>query len=90
MQPISLQFHSLDGRTQLEVDKNGNPVEIAIVICYQVDDTCRALFNLNQSMNNLNLQQMTAAQRVMYNQFNNNNNLRRFPTEQDMHNFVRI
>lgn len=31
---ISLQYHNLDGRVQLEVDKNGNPVEIAIVVLY--------------------------------------------------------
>lgn len=50
-QLISMQYHNLDGQTLKVNDKNGNPIEIAIVVVYQVDDTYRATFDVDNFVN---------------------------------------
>jgi len=44
---ISMKYHNLDGQVLKVNDKNGNPIEIAIVVVYQVDDTYRAVFDVD-------------------------------------------
>lgn len=46
-----MQYHNLDGQTLKVNDKNGNPIEIAIVVVYQVDDTYRATFDVDNFVN---------------------------------------
>lgn len=43
-QKVSLRARNLNGQTLKVNDKAGNPIEIAAVIVWQVDDTARAVF----------------------------------------------
>lgn len=44
--PISLRFQNLNGQILKVNDRMGNPIEIAAVIVWQVEDTYRALFQV--------------------------------------------
>lgn len=44
---VSLKYHNFDGQVLKVNDKNGNPIEIAVVILYQIDDTYRATFDID-------------------------------------------
>lgn len=59
-QMISMQYHNLDGETLKVNDKNGNPIEIAIVVVYQVDDTYRAIFDVDNFTNFVRVQSEAA------------------------------
>lgn len=44
---ISLRARNLNGETLKVNDKNGNPIEIAAVVVWQVSDTARAVFDVD-------------------------------------------
>lgn len=44
---VSLRARNLNGQTLKVNDKIGNPIEIAAVIVWQVQDTCKAIFEVN-------------------------------------------
>jgi len=44
---ISLRARNLNGETLKVNDKNGNPIEIAAVVVWQVQDTARAVFDVD-------------------------------------------
>lgn len=44
---ISLRARNLNGQTLKVNDKMGNPIEIAAVIVWQIEDTARAMFEVN-------------------------------------------
>jgi regulator of protease activity HflC (stomatin/prohibitin superfamily) len=44
--PISLRLHNLEGSLLKVNDKQGNPIEIAAVVVWRVQDTARAMFNV--------------------------------------------
>lgn len=46
-QKISLRARNLNGQTLKVNDKSGNPIEIAAVVVWQVDDTARAVFDVD-------------------------------------------
>ena len=48
---ISLRARNLNGQTLKVNDKMGNPVEIAAVVVWQVKDTARALFEVDNYVN---------------------------------------
>jgi regulator of protease activity HflC (stomatin/prohibitin superfamily) len=59
-QEISMKYHNLDGQTLKVNEKNGNPIEIAIVVVYQVDDTYRAVFDVDSYTNFVRVQSEAA------------------------------
>jgi regulator of protease activity HflC (stomatin/prohibitin superfamily) len=44
--PISLRLHNLEGNMLKVNDKQGNPIEIAAVVVWRVEDSARASFNV--------------------------------------------
>ena len=55
-----MKYHNLDGQTLKVNEKNGNPIEIAIVVVYQVDDTYRAVFDVDSYTNFVRVQSEAA------------------------------
>ncbi|MFM7729050.1 MAG: SPFH domain-containing protein, partial [Flavobacteriales bacterium] len=45
--PISMRSRNLNGQSLKVNDKMGNPIEIAAVIVWQVSDTAKAVFEVN-------------------------------------------
>ncbi len=61
---ISLRARNLNGQ-QLKVnDKLGNPIEIAVVIVWQVEDTAKALFEVDDYLKYINIQSEAAVRHL--------------------------
>ncbi|QIP12113.1 SPFH domain-containing protein [Spirosoma aureum] len=59
-QKISLRARNLNGQTLKVNDKMGNPIEIAAVVVWQVSDTARALFDVDNYVNFVQIQSEAA------------------------------
>ncbi|MCK8491363.1 SPFH domain-containing protein [Spirosoma sp. RP8] len=57
---ISLRARNLNGQTLKVNDKMGNPIEIAAVVVWQVSDTARALFDVDNYVNFVQVQSEAA------------------------------
>ena len=57
---ISLRARNLNGQTLKVNDKIGNPIEIAAVVVWQVADTARALFDVDNYVNYVQIQSEAA------------------------------
>ncbi|QJW88256.1 SPFH domain-containing protein [Spirosoma taeanense] len=57
---ISLRARNLNGQTIKVNDKMGNPIEIAAVVVWQVADTARALFDVDNYVNFVQIQSEAA------------------------------
>ncbi len=54
--PVSLRARNLNGQKLKVNDKNGNPIEISAVIVWEVRDTARALFDVNDYLQYVEIQ----------------------------------
>ncbi len=61
---ISLRARNLNGQTLKVNDKMGNPVEIAAVVVWQVQDTARALFSVDDYMLFVQIQPEAAVRKL--------------------------
>ncbi|GAB4019692.1 SPFH domain-containing protein [Spirosoma sp. KCTC 42546] len=61
---ISLRARNLNGQTLKVNDKMGNPVEIAAVVVWQVKDTSRALFDVDNYVNFVQIQSEAAVRKL--------------------------
>lgn len=61
---ISLRARTLNGDTLKVNDKRGNPIEIAAVIIWQVQDTAQACFDVNDYENYVSIQSESALRHV--------------------------
>ena len=61
---ISLRARNLNGQTLKVNDKIGNPVEIAAVIVWQVEDTAKAIFEVDNYVNYVNIQSEAAVRHL--------------------------
>jgi regulator of protease activity HflC (stomatin/prohibitin superfamily) len=59
-QKISLRARNLNGQTLKVNDRMGNPIEIAAVVVWQVSDTARALFDVDNYVNFVQIQSEAA------------------------------
>lgn len=59
-QKISLRARNLNGQTLKVNDKMGNPIEIAAVVVWQVSDTAKALFDVDNYVNFVQVQSEAA------------------------------
>lgn len=61
---ISLRARNLNGQTLKVNDKMGNPVEIAAVVVWQVKDTAKALFEVDNYVNFVQIQSEAAVRKL--------------------------
>ena len=61
---ISLRARNLNGQTLKVNDKMGNPVEIAAVVVWQVQDTAKALFEVDNYVNFVQIQSEAAVRKL--------------------------
>ncbi|QMW00646.1 SPFH domain-containing protein [Spirosoma foliorum] len=61
---ISLRARNLNGQTLKVNDKMGNPVEIAAVVVWQVKDTAKALFSVDNYVNFVQIQSEAAVRKL--------------------------
>ncbi|MVM38439.1 SPFH domain-containing protein [Spirosoma sp. HMF3257] len=61
---ISLRARNLNGQTLKVNDKMGNPVEIAAVVVWQVKDTSKALFDVDNYVNFVQIQSEAAVRKL--------------------------
>lgn len=61
---ISLRARNLNGETLKVNDKNGNPIEIAAVVVWQVQDTARAVFDVDSYELFVNVQSEAAVRKL--------------------------
>jgi len=61
---ISLRARNLNGDSLKVNDKIGNPVEIAAVIVWQVEDTAKAVFEVDNYINYVNIQSEAAVRHL--------------------------
>lgn len=61
---ISLRARNLNGQTLKVNDKMGNPVEIAAVVVWQVNDTAKALFEVDNYVNFVQIQSEAAVRKL--------------------------
>ena len=61
---ISLRARNLNGQTLKVNDKNGNPIEIAAVVVWQVDDTARAMFDVDDYQTFVHIQSEAAVRNL--------------------------
>jgi regulator of protease activity HflC (stomatin/prohibitin superfamily) len=61
---ISLRARNLNGQTLKVNDKMGNPVEIAAVVVWQVKDTAKALFEVDNYVNFVQVQSEAAVRKL--------------------------
>ncbi len=63
-QKISLRARNLNGQALKVNDKSGNPIEIAAVVVWQVDDTARATFDVDDYEVFVNIQSEAAVRKL--------------------------
>ena len=63
-QKISLRARNLNGLALKVNDKSGNPIEIAAVVVWQVDDTARATFDVDDYAVFVNIQSEAAVRKL--------------------------
>ncbi len=63
-QKISLRARNLNGQALKVNDKSGNPIEIAAVVVWQVDDTARATFDVDDYGLFVNIQSEAAVRKL--------------------------
>jgi regulator of protease activity HflC (stomatin/prohibitin superfamily) len=63
-QKISLRARNLNGQALKVNDKSGNPIEIAAVVVWQVDDTARATFDVDNYEIFVNIQSEAAVRKL--------------------------
>ena len=61
---VSLRARNLNGQSLKVNDKMGNPIEIAAVIVWQVRDTAKALFEVNDYIMYVNIQSEAAVRHL--------------------------
>lgn len=61
---ISLRMRNLNGQTLKVNDKLGNPIEIAAVIVWQVEDTAKAVFEVDDYVKYVNVQSEAAVRHL--------------------------
>ncbi len=61
---VSLRARNLDGQKLKVNDKNGNPIEIAAVVVWRVDDTVQALFEVDHYEDYVRVQSETAVRHL--------------------------
>ncbi|MBL7925661.1 MAG: SPFH domain-containing protein [Bacteroidia bacterium] len=61
---VSLRMRNLNGQTLKVNDKLGNPIEIAAVIVWQVEDTARAIFEVDDYVKFVNIQSEAAVRHL--------------------------
>jgi regulator of protease activity HflC (stomatin/prohibitin superfamily) len=63
-QHVSLRMRNLNGQTLKVNDKLGNPIEIAAVIVWQVEDTARAIFEVDDYVKFVSIQSEAAVRHL--------------------------
>ncbi|MEO8146464.1 MAG: SPFH domain-containing protein [Bacteroidia bacterium] len=63
-QHVSLRMRNLNGQTLKVNDKLGNPIEIAAVIVWQVADTAKAIFQVDDYVKYVNIQSEAAVRHL--------------------------
>lgn len=58
--PVSLRLRNLEGERLKVNDKQGNPIEIAAVIVWRIEDTAQAMFDVDDYVNYVKMQSETA------------------------------
>ena len=61
---VSLRMRNMNGQTLKVNDKLGNPIEIAAVIVWQVQDTARAVFQVDDFVKYVNIQSEAAVRHL--------------------------
>lgn len=61
---VSLRMRNLNGQTLKVNDKLGNPIEIATVIVWQVEDTAKAIFEVDDYVKYVNIQSEAAVRHL--------------------------
>jgi regulator of protease activity HflC (stomatin/prohibitin superfamily) len=61
---ISLRLHNLEGSLLKVNDKQGNPIEIAAVVVWRVQDTARAMFNVAEYTTYVRVQSESAVRHL--------------------------
>lgn len=62
--PISLRASNLQGQVIKVNDRGGNPIEIAVVVVYKVDDTYRASFDVDNYTHFVSVQSEAAVRHL--------------------------
>lgn len=61
---VSLRARNLEGERLKVNDKRGNPVEIAAVVVWRVEDTAQAVFDVQEYQNYVNIQSESAVRHI--------------------------
>ncbi len=64
-QPISLKARTLDNGRQKINDEIGNPIEVGIIVIWEVQDTAKAIFNVDNYTNFLSSQSDSALRNIV-------------------------
>jgi regulator of protease activity HflC (stomatin/prohibitin superfamily) len=64
-QPISLKARTLDNGRQKINDEIGNPIEVGIIVIWEVQDTAKAIFNVDDYTNFLSSQSDSALRNIV-------------------------
>ena len=64
-QPISLKARTLDNGRQKINDSIGNPIEVGIIVIWEVQDTAKAIFNVNDYTQFLSSQSDSALRNIV-------------------------
>lgn len=65
LEPISLKARTLDNGRQKINDEIGNPIEVGIIVIWEVQDTAKAIFNVDDYTNFLSSQSDSALRNIV-------------------------
>ena len=64
-EPVSLKARTLDNGRQKINDEIGNPIEVGIIVIWEVQDTAKAIFNVDNYINFLSSQSDSALRNIV-------------------------